>query len=255
MAIIFDGRSYAAEKEESLAIRVLGLKAREVYPKLASILVGSDPASQLYVTLKKKAAERIGAEVDIYLIKENSKPEDLLLLIATLNADNSVHGIMIQMPIPGKMGLKKRVILDSIDPEKDVDGLKIDSEFLHPTSKAVIDILKEAEKELKTKPKSVCVVGANGMVGAPLVKELKELGYDVIQEREKADVLVSCTGTPDLIDESMVKSGAIVIDVGSPKGDINFESVSKKASFITPVPGGVGPVTITSLLENLVSAV
>ncbi len=264
MAIIFDGRAYAAEKEKSLAIRVLGLKAREVYPKLASILVGNDPASQLYVNLKKKAAERIGAEVDIYLIKENSKPEDLMLLIKTLNEDDSVHGIMIQMPIPGSIGVLKDQILSSIDPEKDVDGLKLDSRFLHPTSKAAVDILKEAETALSLKPKSVAVVGATGMVGAPLVKELKKEGYKVIEASGKtenltgklktADVIISATGTPGLINADMVKKSAIIIDIGSPKGDVD-PGASVKAGFITPVPGGVGPVTITSLLENLILAV
>jgi methylenetetrahydrofolate dehydrogenase (NADP+)/methenyltetrahydrofolate cyclohydrolase len=268
MATVFDGRKFAAEKEATLAIRVLGLKARGVYPKLASILVGSDPASQLYVNLKKKAAERIGAEVDIYLIKENSKPEDLILLIETLNTDTTVHGIMIQMPIPGKIGSLKEKIVNSIKPEKDIDGLRTDSSFLHPTSKAVIQILDEAKKldelPLGKEPLKVVVVGATGMVGAPLVRELKEEKYEVIacdtntpnlkENTLQGDVVVSCTGIPNLIKGEMVKDGVIVIDVGSPKGDVEFAEVEKIASYISPVPGGVGPVTITCLLENLISA-
>ncbi len=268
MATVFDGRRFAAEKEATLAIRVLGLKTRGVYPKLASILVGNDPASQLYANLKKKAAERIGAEVDIYLIKENSKPEDLILLIETLNTDITVHGIMIQMPIPGKMGVLKEKIVNSIKPEKDIDGLRSDSPFLHPTSKAVIQILDEAKKAddspLVKEPIKVVVVGATGMVGAPLVKELKEEKYEVItcdtstpDLREKTlqgDIVVGCTGIPNLIKRNMVKRGVVVIDVGSPKGDVEFGEVEKVASYISPVPGGVGPVTITCLLENLISA-
>ncbi len=268
MATIFDGRKFAAEKESILAIRVLGLKARGVYPKLASILVGNDPASQLYVNLKKKAAEKIGAEVDIYLIKENSKLEDLILLIETLNTDATVHGIMIQMPIPGKMGSLKEKIVNSIKPEKDVDGLRLDSLFLHPTSKAVIQVLDEAKKAdnspLVKKPVKVVVVGATGMVGAPLVKELKEEKYEVIacdaktpnlkKNTLQGDVVVSCTGIPNLIKGNMVKNGGVVIDVGSPKGDVNFTEVERVASYISPVPGGVGPVTISCLLENLISA-
>lgn len=262
-SIIFDGIMFAAEKEASLGIRVLGLKARGVYPKLASILVGSSPASELYVNLKKKAAEKIGAEVDIYYIHENVKIDDLILLIDTLNTDENVHGIMVQLPLPTPISKFKDRIIEEIDPKKDVDGLKVDSQFLHPTSKAVIDILKFAEKGLKVHPKTICVVGATGMVGTPLVKELKVEGYEVIECDTKTtdlqgltlqcDVIVSTTGIPGLIKPEMVKSGAIIIDVGSPKGDVDLE-VSKKVSFITPVPGGVGPVTISSLLENLISA-
>jgi len=267
MATVFDGRKFAQEKETALALRVLGLKTRGVYPKLASILVGNDPASQLYVNLKKKAAERIGAEVDIYLIKENSKLEDLILLIKTLNDDDTVYGIMIQMPIPGMLGENKGEILSAISSEKDVDGLKSDSPFLHPTSKAVIQIIDEAKKDpsLKDNPfKKAVVVGATGMVGKPLAHELKEENYEVIEcssetgnLKEKAlqaDVLVSVTGVVNLITEDMVRPGTVVIDVGSPKGDVEFAGVSKNAGFISPVPGGVGPVTITCLLENLISA-
>jgi methylenetetrahydrofolate dehydrogenase (NADP+)/methenyltetrahydrofolate cyclohydrolase len=264
--IIFDGRKFAAEKEETLAIRVLGFKTRGVYPKLASILVGGDPASQLYVNLKKKAAERIGAEVDIYLIKENSKPEDLTLLIKTLNEDKTVHGIMIQMPIPGKMGDIKDRIVNTIKSDKDVDGLRENSPFLHPTSKAVIQIIDEAKKDIPFENSSckVVVIGATGMVGRPLVRELRRENYEVVECNTKTidlagtalegDIIVSTTGVPDIVRGDMVKDGAIVIDVGSPKGDVEFAGVSKKAGFISPVPGGVGPVTITCLLENLLSA-
>ena len=245
MAIIFDGRTFAAKKEEELKEKVSTLRQRGIVPRLASILVGDDPASKLYVGLKKKAAERVGIEVEVI----DSTDE-----IERLNKDEGVKGIMIQMPLPDGLEDRTESIINSINPDKDVDGLRSDSKFLHPTSKAVIDILKEAEGQLKVKPKSACVVGGRGMVGAPLVKELKRLGYELTEKREEADILVSCTGTPNLIEPDMVKKGAIVIDVGSPKGDVEFEDVSKKASFITPVPGGVGPVTISCLLENLISA-
>jgi len=266
MAIIFDGRKFAAEKEANLAIRILGLKARGVYPKLASILVGSDPASKLYVNLKKKAAEKIGAEVDVYSIKENSKLEDLLLLIKTLNEDKTVHGIMIQMPLPEAFSSAKLQVINSIKPDKDVDGLRADSPFLHPTSKAVIQIINEAKKEisLNKSPLKVVVVGATGMVGRPLVHELKNEKYEVVECDTKTSalkaltlqghILVSTTGVPNIIKGNMVKPGAIVIDVGSPKGDADFVEVEKIASYISPVPGGVGPVTISCLLENLISA-
>jgi methylenetetrahydrofolate dehydrogenase (NADP+) / methenyltetrahydrofolate cyclohydrolase len=266
MAIVFDGRKFAAQKEEKLAIRMLGLKARGVYPKLASILVGDNPASRLYVNLKKKAAEKIGAEVDIYLIKENSKLDELLLLIKTLNTDKTVQGIMIQLPLPQSFVNCKLEIVNSIAPAKDVDGLRTDSLFLHPTSKAVIEIVDEARKQLKIEnlELKICVVGATGMVGRPLVHELKEEKYEVIECNAKTvdlkektlqgDILISATGVPNIIKEDMVKPGAVVIDVGSPKGDVDFLQVEKVVSYISPVPGGVGPVTIGCLLENLISA-
>lgn len=267
MATIFDGKAFAAEKEKNLEMRVLGLRARGVYPKLASIIVGEDPASKLYVSLKKKAAERIGAEVDIYYIKENSSLKDLLLLIDILNEDKSFKGIMVQMPIPGELGRHKTEILERISSEKDVDGLKEGSNFLHPTSKAVIEIINEAKND-KTLDgntfKKVVVVGATGMVGKPLVEELKKESYEVVEcfsetkdLKEKtleADILVSVTGVNNLITGDMVKEGVVIIDVGSPKGDVDLEGVFKKVGFISPVPGGVGPITISCLLENLVNA-
>jgi methylenetetrahydrofolate dehydrogenase (NADP+)/methenyltetrahydrofolate cyclohydrolase len=268
MATIFDGRRFAAEKEITLQNRVLGLKAREIYPKLASIIVGNDLASELYVNLKKKAAERIGAELDVYRIPENVESDDLILLIDTLNTDKTVQGIMIQLPLPRGLDEYRQKVIKTILPSKDVDGLREDSPFLHPTSKAVIEIIDEAKKEkdlsLKAGFSKVVVVGATGMVGAPLVKELKNEGYQVVAcdtntpdlkgTTLQGDIVISCAGVHNLIMDDMVKDGAIVIDVGSPRGDVDFELVLKKASFITPVPGGVGPVTISCLLENLIKA-
>lgn len=268
MATIFNGRAFASEKEISLSNRVLGLKTRNVYPKLASIIIGDDPASKLYVGLKKKAAERIGAELDIYYLKENTKLEEILVLIGTLNVDDTVQGIMVQLPLPETLSDRKSQIVSAISPEKDVDGLQEESDFLHPTSKAVIEILDVAKKDpdspFKNVELKVVVVGGTGMVGTPLAKELEIQGYKVIKcdtnttdlksVTLQGDVLISCAGVPDLVKGEMVKKGAIVIDVGSPVGDIDFESVEAKASFITPVPGGVGPVTISCLLENLIGA-
>jgi len=245
MSIIFAGRAFASKKEKELKEKVQELKKKGINPTLASILVGEDPASKLYVALKGKAAERAGIKLEVF---------DSVDVIEDLNKDPRFQGIMIQLPLPQEFKARSQEIVNTISPQKDVDGLRGDSKFLHPTSKAVVDILKEAEKELNLNPKSVCVVGSGGMVGAPLVKELKRLGYELIEERNQADVLISCTGVAGLITADMVKDGAIVIDVGSPKGDVDFAGVSPKAAFITPVPGGVGPVTISCLLENLISA-
>ncbi len=262
--IIFDGRAFAEEKKEELKIVVAGLKSRGTSPHLASILIGNDEASALYVSLKKKAAEKIGAELDPYYLPESVKLSDVLMLIDSLNTDENVHGIMVQLPIPGELGNHKGEIIGAIDPKKDVDGLREDSHFLHPTSKAATDILYQAEKELKIDKKGViAVVGSTGMVGTPLVKELKKEGYKVLEADGKtenlmsitksADIVISATGVSGLIKPEMVKDGVIVIDVGSPKGDFDAE-VEKKAAFFTPVPGGVGPVTIACLLENLIDA-
>lgn len=264
--IIFDGRGFAEEKREELKIVVAGLRSRGIIPHLASILIGNDEASRLYVELKKKATEKVGAELNPYFLPEKTELSTILTLINSLNSDENIHGIMVQLPIPGKLGESKDEIIEAIDSKKDVDGLKKDSLFLHPTSKAVIDILDFALSQisqLTNQPITICVVGATGMVGTPLVKRLKVDGYKVIgvdsktenleTATEGADVVVSATGIPGLIKPEMVKEGVVAIDVGSPSGDFARE-VQKKAAFFTPVPGGVGPVTIACLLENLIDA-
>ena len=265
MVTIFDGKTFAEKKIARLDKEVAKLKNRGIHPKLASIIVGSDPASLLYISLKKKKAESIGAEMDIYFLKEKDFLETILALIDSLNSDPAVYGIMVQLPLPSIFSREDReMVINSIRESKDVDGLRESSLFLHPTSKAVIDVIDESKNTIDygTNP-IVCVVGATGMVGRPLVKELKKEGYQVIEcdhdtkdlgeKTVKADILISVTGKPALITKDMVKVGATVIDVGSPKGDISL-GVYEVAGFITPVPGGIGPITIASLLENLVKA-
>jgi methylenetetrahydrofolate dehydrogenase (NADP+)/methenyltetrahydrofolate cyclohydrolase len=267
MAIIFDGRAFASQKIEKLERTVADLKSKGKTPRLASILIGEDPASKLYVGLKKKAAEKIGAELDPYFLPEKTKLTDILSLIVSLNEDDNVNGIMVQLPIPGELSSNKDKIVDSIKPEKDIDGLKDNSHFLHPTSKAVVDILHKAEDGLSLSFKGgehkVAVVGSRGMVGKPLVKELRSEGYEVLEANretselgeitKKADVIIGASGVPGIITPDILQEGVVVIDVGSPKGDFDPE-VETKAAFFTPVPGGVGPVTISCLLENLISS-
>lgn len=263
MSTIFNGREFAADKTLKLQKEVLELNTKGVFPHLASIIIGDDPASKLYVGLKKKAGEAIGIQVDIYSLNRNTKKEEVIHLINTLNTDPGVNGIMVQLPIPDPLGQFKDEIIEAIDDKKDVDGLKEKSIYLHPTSKAVMDILDYALSidDVHGVITTVCVVGATGMVGKPLVKELKEGGYEVLEcdsttkdlatQTKKADIVISATGVMNLISSEMVKENAIIIDVGSPHGD--FEAgVSDVASFFTPVPGGVGPITIICLLENLV---
>lgn len=266
MAIIFDGKTYSAKKKELLRSGVTLLKEKGIIPHIATIIIGNDPASVLYVNLKKKFIEDIGCQLDIYRLNESTSFEDIKLLINSLNDDKTVHGIMVQMPLPETLKSERLKIINLITDNKDVDGLRENSKFLHPTSKAAIEILLIAANELKSEVKSVCVVGSDGMVGKPLAKELTKLGYTVFEANEKtdsvklqsltlqSDAIISATGVINLIGPEMVKDNQVLIDVGAPFGDISPQ-VEDKAGFLTPVPGGVGPVTITCLAENLILSV
>lgn len=256
--IIFRGREFAQKREAQLAKKVEKLKEQGITPKLVSILIGDDPASILYTNLKKKVANRVGAEFSIINFPISTKPQRIIQTIKQFNKDDKVHGIMVQLPLPKGLTNSKLLITNSIAPSKDVDGLRAASEFIPATVKAVVLIMKEASKYLFDK---VVVVGSTGMVGKPLVKLLRDLEYKVVgvdintknleEKTKKADLVISATGVPGLIKKNMVKEGVVIIDVGSPKGDVDPE-VYKKASFYTPVLGGVGPVTIVSLLDNLI---
>lgn len=252
MSIIFDGKSFANKKIEVVKKQVSDLKTRGIFLHLATIIIGSDPASKLYVNLKKKKAESIGIEVSVYVIPEIAKKDEVVKLISMLNIDKCVTGIMIQLPIPGELSKCKKEFINLIDSKKDVDGLKKNSGFTHPTAQAVLEILEFAQKETNTKVKTVSVFGEKGMVGSSVVKLLIQSNYKIVKDSKFADAVISAVGKKRLVTSEMVKKDAIVIDVGSPKGDVDFKEVEKKASFITPVPGGVGPVTIACLLENLV---
>lgn len=260
MTKIFGGRAFSIQKEKKLTKEIDKLKKRGITPKLVSILVGRDKASKLYVSLKKKAGERIGASVSVEHFPASADKKEIIDFVKGLEFHKEVHGIMIQLPLPKKLNSFKKEIINAIPKDKDVDGLREDSDFNHPTSLAVLEIIKKASSPSKS---VYCVVGGKGMVGKNLVKLLKKQGKKVIscdsdtknlkENCLKADVLISAVGKPKIIKSSMVKKGTIVIDVGSPGGDVDL-LVQKKASFITPVPGGVGPVTISFLLDNLIKA-
>jgi len=267
MAYIFDGKAFAKEREKLLSDKVLELKNKGIIPALASVIVGTDPASMLYVEMKKKAAERIGAKMMIIAFGHDLDKKTIIDRINEFNSDPNIHGIMVQLPLPRNFSDEDRdVILNSIAPEKDVDGLRLDSKFKAPTTKAVVEILHKALTQTSVDPKNICIVGGTGNEGRKMVKALKEdykdsnivgLGSktgDLASETQKADVLISVTGVPGLIKADMVKDGAILIDVGSPKGDIE-KTAYEKASFVSPVPGGVGPMTISCLLENLAKVI
>jgi len=289
MTIIFDGKKLAAEKEKILAKKVAEFKKKTgITPKLVAVIVGKNPASELYLQKKSQAAKRVGIEIEIFKL---NKLIELIKLIREKNKDEKTHGIMIQMPIEiqnpirqpaDKIQNKFKIqnskfknnqieILSVINPLKDVDCLTPENfgllamgkpRFLPATVRGIMTIIENWK--LKIGNLNVCVVGASNIVGKPLVLHLSNLGATVTICRSKtknlkkytsqADLLVSATGVPGLIKKDMVKKGAVVIDVGSLVGDVDFENVAQIASFITPVPGGVGPMTVVSLLENLFQA-
>lgn len=263
MAIIFNGNEYSLKKKILLQNSADKVRGLGIVPHLATIIAGSDPASILYTNLKKKFIESLGCQVDIYNFKETVKLDEVKLLLKTLNEDETVHGIMVQLPLPAETKIEKSEIINLIDPNKDVDGLLENSKFLHPTSKAAMEILALGIYESKIDVMTVCVIGASGMVGRPLVKEFKKQGFIVLEAdidtdpvvlqglTLQSDAVISATGKMNLISPEMVREDSIIIDVGSPNGDIRPE-VRNKASFVTPVPRGVGPVTITCLAENLI---
>jgi len=258
---IFDGKAFARRKEDELYHKIVKLGKR---PVIASILVGEEPASRLYVNLKRAAADRVGAEMDVYEFSSSISYNQLIKRISLLNEDKTVTGIMVQLPLPERLKGRTNEILSHIDFKKDVDGLRKNSPFMPAVVRAVIAILNEAKKKVKVNSNArIVVVGAKGAVGEKLVEVLTKEGYKVRglsrglslekfkKETLAADVLISATGQHGIIKGEHVSKGVVVIDVGSPKGDVDFAQVCQKASFITPVPGGVGPVTVVSLLENL----
>lgn len=243
-------------------------------PGLAVILVGADPASQIYVANKRKSCEEVGILSKSYDLPEQTSEQDLLALIAEMNQDPNIDGILVQLPLPAHIDSTK--IIEAIDPKKDVDGF-------HPynvgrlcqriptlracTPFGVMELLKSSQVDFFGK--HAVIVGASNIVGRPMALELLLAGctvtvchrftQDLASHIRQADILVVAVGKPEFIPGEWIKEGAIVIDVGinrgadgKLKGDIQFESAQQKASFITPVPGGVGPMTVAMLMQNTV---
>lgn len=266
MTLIFDGKAVAQKRLEALVEEVEKLNKNGINPKLVTIYVGNDPASKLFLSLKKTAANEVGAELEIKNFDEQTTTHEIISLIQTLNSDKNVHGIMVQLPLPDKFGKDERdQILKTIAPDKDVDGMLEDSPYLTPVVKAILLALQEAIKlNLDNTPEKVAVVGAKGFVGSRVMRVLEEMEYDAVglgrntenwqQKIKEADVVISVTGEEKIINEGMIKKGVIVIDVGSPKPDVDKESVKGKAAFLSPVPGGVGPLTVVLLIENLIES-
>jgi methylenetetrahydrofolate dehydrogenase (NADP+)/methenyltetrahydrofolate cyclohydrolase len=275
-AKIIDGKAVSAEMEEEMKVQVEELKASGIHPGLAVVLVGEDPASKVYVGRKRKSCERLGIASFEYKLPEETTEDYLLNLIAELNARKDVHGILVQLPLPKHIDSKK--VLVAIDPAKDVDGfhpvnvgnLFVDESSLPPCTPAgVMELLKRAGVELKGK--NAVVVGRSNIVGKPVsIMLLKEHATVTICHSRtadlpgvcrSADVLVAAVGKAEMIKGDWVKPGAVVIDVGVNRlddgklaGDVEFAAAAERASAITPVPGGVGPMTIAMLMKNTISA-
>lgn len=257
--IIFDGRVAAKKRKEELKEQVASLQDRGIIPKLVSFYLACDEGSCLYTKIKRNAAIEAGIEFEDIEIGDVDRTVEQ---IKEFNADPNVHGILVQKPSGVNNFLEEDwdAMVSAIDPEKDVDGLTgKNPKFLPATVKAVLFVLGKARVTL---PKcDVVIVGDTDILGKPLAEYLKSGGIHVVVVNKftkdlasvikKADVLISATGVADLISKEMVKEGAVVIDVGEPKGDVQ-EDVRKVASFLSPVPGGVGPLTVVSLLENTV---
>ena len=275
MSILLDGKGLAKEIREELKLEVDNLKTNGIFPKLAVIMVGNDAASTVYVRNKSKACNEVGIEYEEFMLTEATKMDELLKLINELNLREDIHGILLQSPIPKHLDIEKA--FEAIDYRKDVDGftsinvgnLALNKPtFISCTPHGVMKILEKYNIELEGK--NAVVLGRSNIVGKPLVQCLLNKNATVtvchsktrnIEEiTKRADILISAIGKPKFVTAEMVKEGAVVIDVGINRtdnglvGDVDFDNVKEKASYITPVPGGVGPMTIAMLLYNVVKA-
>lgn len=281
---IIDGKAVAAKIRESLAKDVTSLKLNGITPSLAVILVGNDPASVSYVTGKRKALAELGIEDRSIMLPNGTSETELLDTIEKLNKDDTVDGILVQLPLPSHINEKK--VIDAIDPLKDVDGFTPvnvgnlvigNNSFIPCTPNGIIQLIKSVGVE--TSGKHAVVVGRSNIVGKPIALLLarKDMNCTVTichtgtknlgEMTRQADILVVASGKPGTITADMVKEGAVVIDVGVNRipdsskksgfrlvGDCDFEAVKEKAEYITPVPGGVGPMTITMLMSNVIKS-
>ena len=276
MAIILDGKLTSQKVRERIKKEVDSLEKNARKPGLAVIIVGDDPASHVYVRNKKKGCEEVGFVSREYALKEETTEEELISLVEELNNDNEIDGILVQLPLPKHLDDKK--VIEHIDPSKDVDAFSYhnvgritvgDYDFLPCTPAGVMELLKEYNIDVTGK--NAVVVGRSNIVGKPQALLLLQANATVTVAHSKtknlaevtksADILVVAIGKAKFVTADMVKEGAVVIDVGMDRdengklcGDVDFESVKDKASYITPVPGGVGPMTITELLKNTLTS-
>lgn len=273
---LISGKEVSQTVKDEIKKQTESLKDKGISVKLAVIIVGDDPASHIYVKNKKKACEYVGFESLEYALDENTTQEELLELIDKLNKDKTVNGILCQLPLPKHIDEKR--IIDSISPIKDVDAFhpvnvgKImigDYEFLPCTPAGIMRLIESTSYDVSGK--DCVIIGRSNIVGKPMAMLMLHKNATVtichsrtknIEEKIKnADIVIAAVGIPKFVKGNMVKEGALVIDVGINRtsdgklcGDVDFDEVSKKASFITPVPGGVGPMTISMLMQNTLKA-
>ena len=277
MANIIDGKAISAEVRREIAIDTKRLIDKTgVTPGLAVIIVGEDPASQVYVRNKRRACEEVGFYSEAYELPEATTQEELEALVERLNGDKNIHGILVQLPLPKHLDEEK--ILLKISPDKDVDAFHPynvgrimigNYDFLPCTPAGVMELIHRSG--VSVSGKECVVVGRSNIVGKPMAMLLlhdngtvtvcHSRTKDLAEVTRRADILVAAIGKADFFTADMVKEGAVVIDVGMNRradgkltGDVDFESVSRVASYITPVPGGVGPMTITMLMKNTLKA-
>lgn len=276
MAIIIDGKELAKKIRANLKIECEELKKKYINSKLAVIMVGEDPASKVYVRNKSRACEDVGIEYEEYLLDSKITQKELIELIEKLNNDKTVNGILLQSPIPSNLDINEA--FRTISSEKDVDGfnpvnvgklvLNQDT-FVSCTPYGIMKMFEEYDIDLTGK--NVVILGRSNIVGKPLihcclnknatVTSCHSKTQNLAQKAKEADILISAIGKANFVTADMIKENSVVIDVGINRldngkitGDVDFESVKEKASYITPVPGGVGPMTIAMLMNNVIKA-
>ncbi|MBR3250034.1 MAG: bifunctional methylenetetrahydrofolate dehydrogenase/methenyltetrahydrofolate cyclohydrolase FolD [Clostridia bacterium] len=276
MATIIDGKALAQKIRSNLKIECDELKSRGILPKLAVILVGNDSASKIYVRNKNRACEEVGIEFEEYILNSDITQDELINLINSLNSKKDVHGILLQSPIPNHLDINQA--FRTIAPDKDVDGFNPlnvgkltlgQDTFVSCTPYGVIKMFEEYNIDLSGK--NLTIIGRSNIVGKPLIQCCLNKNAtvtichsktkDLKEHTKNADIVICAIGKAKFITEDMIKEGAVIIDVGINRteegklvGDVDFQNVEKKASYITPVPGGVGPMTITMLMNNVIKA-
>lgn len=276
MAIIIDGKELAKKIRQKLKEECDELKKNNIYPKLAVIMVGDDPASKVYVRNKSKACNDVGIEYEEFILKKETTQEELIDLIKKLNNDKTINGILLQSPIPEHLNINEA--FKAITYIKDVDGFTPSSvgklcigedTFVSCTPYGVMRMFEEYNIDLTGK--DVVILGRSNIVGKPLIQCCLQKNATVTvchsktknleEYTKRADIVISAIGQSKFVKEDMVKDGVVIIDVGINRGedgkltgDVDFEKVEKKASYITPVPGGVGPMTIAMLMNNVIKA-
>lgn len=276
MATIIDGKALSKKLKDEMKVKIAQMKQGGMVPKLVVVLVGNDSASQVYVRNKHKSCLEVGIESEVIELPEETTQQELLDLVEKLNCDKTVNGILVQLPLPKQ--IDEKIVLRAILPEKDVDGfhpvnvglLSIGDEGFAPaTPSGIMTILKEYGVQIAGK--NCVVIGRSNIVGKPMAALMLKNNATVTvchsktenlsEITRRADIIIVATGKRHTLTADMVKDGVVVIDVGMNRneqgklcGDVDFEEVKEKASFITPVPGGVGPMTITELLRNTIFA-